>query len=363
MKSGVYLITNTATNQEYVGSSKNLELREKQHFSKLRRNDHCNAFLQNSYNKYGKESFTYTILIVCSEEDARYYEQQWLDKFDPAFNICKLVGVGNYITKAVAQYTPEGKFVKKFESIVEAADELGCSASSIGSTLTGQNVSCKGFLWTYADCDNYAEDIPSRIIGSSKGAEWTKFWQTDYVINKWSLSGEFLDSYSDLKSLVKTISVTQHMFCKHLHGEYGSVKGHVYTLNDEEPEFPNWLRNKAILEYSRKGELLNKFQTAKIAAEELGISYASLHDALTLRYGTNKAHDKYWKYDDGEEFKLVVTESNKKVVEKLNLEGEVISTFDSIRNASIEANTNRSYLAGIIKRNSIYKGFKYRYKL
>lgn len=54
---GIYRIVNKTTNECYVGQSQYMQKRIKEHFRLLRLNRHPNPRLQNSYNKYGKESF------------------------------------------------------------------------------------------------------------------------------------------------------------------------------------------------------------------------------------------------------------------------------------------------------------------
>lgn len=67
----IYQIRNILNNKIYVGSTqkKNNYARKSEHFSKLKNNNHCNKKLQNSWNKYGEESFLYEILedIVLSD--------------------------------------------------------------------------------------------------------------------------------------------------------------------------------------------------------------------------------------------------------------------------------------------------------
>lgn len=57
MKSGIYRIVNTVNGKCYIGSSKDIDKRVRQHMGKLRAGTHINPYLQNAYNKYGEESF------------------------------------------------------------------------------------------------------------------------------------------------------------------------------------------------------------------------------------------------------------------------------------------------------------------
>ena len=62
LNSGIYKITNIVTQDCYVGSALNISKRKSKHFSDLKLNRHFSTFLQNSYNKYGIENFTFEIL-------------------------------------------------------------------------------------------------------------------------------------------------------------------------------------------------------------------------------------------------------------------------------------------------------------
>ncbi len=60
--SGVYLILQISSRKCYIGSSVNIRSRWATHKRYLRKNSHDNMHLQNSWNKYGENSFTFSIL-------------------------------------------------------------------------------------------------------------------------------------------------------------------------------------------------------------------------------------------------------------------------------------------------------------
>jgi len=62
MISGIYSITNIINKKIYIGSSKNIDKRIRKHFGDLRNNKHANSHLQNAYNKYGRNSFSWEIV-------------------------------------------------------------------------------------------------------------------------------------------------------------------------------------------------------------------------------------------------------------------------------------------------------------
>ena len=62
--SGIYSIFNIINNKQYVGSSKNIRRRIKEHYRDLQNNKHHSQPLQNAWNKYGKYSFEFKMEVV-----------------------------------------------------------------------------------------------------------------------------------------------------------------------------------------------------------------------------------------------------------------------------------------------------------
>lgn len=65
---GIYMITCIPTKHVYIGSSKDIRARIRGgHLLPLNRGTHDNSYLQNSWNKYGADSFKVDILELCEE--------------------------------------------------------------------------------------------------------------------------------------------------------------------------------------------------------------------------------------------------------------------------------------------------------
>lgn len=87
MKTGVYQILNMIDNKRYIGSSQDMNARRASHFSALKKNKHHSAHLQNAFNKYGEESFLFSILAETPVEDLIELEQLCLDTANPEYNM------------------------------------------------------------------------------------------------------------------------------------------------------------------------------------------------------------------------------------------------------------------------------------
>lgn len=86
-KSGIYKIQSLLEPEKfYIGSSVNVQSRKRQHFSSLKLNKYRNTYMQNYYNKYGKNNFLFLVIEECDKESLIVREQFYLDSLKPVFN-------------------------------------------------------------------------------------------------------------------------------------------------------------------------------------------------------------------------------------------------------------------------------------
>lgn len=66
---GVYEIKNKINGLFYIGSSSNIYSRWTKHKRELRKNVHSNYYLQDDWNEFGSDAFSFTIIKRCCEND------------------------------------------------------------------------------------------------------------------------------------------------------------------------------------------------------------------------------------------------------------------------------------------------------
>jgi group I intron endonuclease len=81
MNCGIYKIGNNKNNKIYIGSSINLNNREYKHFWMLDKGIHDNNYLQNSFNKFDKNSFYFEVIELCSINELIVKENYYIDKY------------------------------------------------------------------------------------------------------------------------------------------------------------------------------------------------------------------------------------------------------------------------------------------
>jgi group I intron endonuclease len=175
--SGIYQIRNIINDNIYIGSAYNLYDRFRTHYSNLKLNKHHNQHLQNSYNKYGGDSFVFEVLEILNDVKNIYeIELVYIEKYfgSKCYNISKdtnlnksLLEYNEYRKKSFILLDPENKEIS-FSSICDAARIINCSISFVSRLLSGKNKSCKG--WRKIDDKDY--DYRNYRKVNNKGAKF-----------------------------------------------------------------------------------------------------------------------------------------------------------------------------------------------
>lgn len=78
---GVYALRNTVTGKLYIGAGQ-VEVRQKDHFTKLRGGYHDNPYLQNDADQYGVDAFEFFVIEFCDNvRELRFLERYFIRRF------------------------------------------------------------------------------------------------------------------------------------------------------------------------------------------------------------------------------------------------------------------------------------------
>jgi len=104
--SGVYIITNMENNHCYIGSAANVDNRKSVHWHLLKNGKHHSRYFQNAWDKYGEESFIFSVLTLCPHKLCIEMEQFFIDRLKPEYNMTPKAG-SRIGCKEVYQPLPE----------------------------------------------------------------------------------------------------------------------------------------------------------------------------------------------------------------------------------------------------------------
>ena len=91
MNTGIYAIESPSGNQ-YIGSAIDIKRRWRRHRKDLRNGSHGNKSLVRSAKKYGIDSFSFRILLICLPQHLLMYEQAAIDGLKPKYNLAPIAG-------------------------------------------------------------------------------------------------------------------------------------------------------------------------------------------------------------------------------------------------------------------------------
>lgn len=80
----IYKIQNIKNNKIYIGLTNNINRRRSRHFTDLLNNRHDNSFLQEEFNIYGRENFTFSMEFKgdVTPEEIGQKEREYIKKYD-----------------------------------------------------------------------------------------------------------------------------------------------------------------------------------------------------------------------------------------------------------------------------------------
>lgn len=184
--SGIYIIINIFDLKFYIGYALKFETRWNDHSNLLEKNKHDNPYLQNAYNKYGNESFGFSVLeLVENPELLPIKEKEYLDIFfdnqEICYNICR---EGN--SRIGIPHTEETK-------------------KKISATLTGKPFSKK-----------HKENISKAHLGKIHSKEQNENYGNSraktYDIKLMSPTGEIFESIFNLRKFCRDHNLNQGNF-------------------------------------------------------------------------------------------------------------------------------------------------------
>lgn len=203
-KCGIYKIT--CNEHSYIGSSINIYYRLKRHISDLLKNKHANKYMQNAFNKYGKDSFNFEVIEECDRVVLIRTEAHYIKSMAPDLNfiqnpvavmhsnetLLKISStlkeayaskrIKNPISRTVHQYNITGFYLKSYESCAEAEKQLNLPKGKVSKVASGKGFSCRDYRWSYKLKDKLEESS----IKPDKTKKVYVFNENNTLIQEWS---------------------------------------------------------------------------------------------------------------------------------------------------------------------------------
>jgi len=213
---GIYTIVCNSSKKIYVGSSNNIHSRILKHKSELRLGKHRNPHLQYSYNKYGADDFTYSLLESCEENLLLYIESFWINMLD-SYNSCKGFNINNPLHggeptfKKIDVYDLSGKFIGTYPSIKRTSLEFKTNHKSIRDVCSGKFKQTNGFVFrhhgvSFNEYDHIYKNKPLPIC--------------NIIIDQMSIDGKYMRTYESVNEASRSLGCSSSSIIRSIRKQY-----------------------------------------------------------------------------------------------------------------------------------------------
>ncbi len=287
----------------YIGQSKDLEHR-KSEFVNIKKvytsKDSAIDAARHKYQDFSK--WEYSILEECEEsvlnERERFYVKKYNSFYDGYnsnkggnFDGAAVVMAAKNKTRKILQYTIDGEIVKLWDSVKEAASELGVTRSTLSDAATHfLGKTCCGFQWRWLmKGEEYEEKIPA-IKSAKKRVIESKY----KPVQQFSLEGDLLKEWDCIKNASEILKISHSHISACCLGKratagkfqwkYKHDKKKIITNIGTGRDRIKQARKKTILQYSLNGDFIREWESITDAENRLkisGISYCVKGKILT----------------------------------------------------------------------------------
>lgn len=127
----------------------------------------------------------------------------------------------NFQAVPVCQYTLDGKFVREYVSMAQAAEAVGAEQCSISMAARGKQRSCRGFIWKRKD--DTTPVIPCTITIS----------RYPQPVGQFDLTGKLIERFDSISKAAESIGVSKNAMKKSLDNTDKILEGYFWKSLDK----------------------------------------------------------------------------------------------------------------------------------
>lgn len=366
---GIYKITNKVNGKIYVGQSVNIKQRWAEHKANLRNNKHENLYLQNAWNKYGEENFSFEIIEKCNQDELDDKETFWISECNSYINFVNahgynltIGGGGTRKIHKVSQYDLSGKFIKEWDNGIIAGENTGISIASIYGSCIHRLSYAGNYIWLYSD--EVTKELLAQRLSKIK---CRKVLQYDKFAN-------FIREWDSLNQIDKELGFNPVQCVNHT---TSSCHGYIFKYKDDPleitEEYCNKVRNlckninnKPFYQVDKEGKIINRYNSLRDAVDA-GWSERMVNECCR---GLRNNHKGFiWVYES--DYENITKDDCVKMLEKpkkrrysilqYDLNGNLIKEYDYLKDVKVEGFNDTNVYDTCMGRKKQYKGFLWRF--
>lgn len=278
-----------------------------------------NKHFTNAIKKYGWNNIDHEIISdKLSEKEAKEMEHFFVllyKSYDSNYGYNKTLG-GDDLTisveKKVLQYSVDGKFLKKYSSLTEAAVKTKTNISRISDCANGKRFTTNGFIWLFEDDELKYEKLndkirekkhPSAMCGGSNHQARS--------IEQYSLDGLYIKTYPSAQDAADELGIDYSAIkssASRRKNNHFTSGGYIWIHSDEVDKYEILHEiidaykksgcEKAVCQYSLNGEFIREYSS--ITEAKKNFSKKSGHIGSACNGKRNTAYGYKWKFKESQ---------------------------------------------------------------
>lgn len=203
----------------------------------------------------------------------------------------------------VSQYELNGKYVKTYDSIAEAANAIDGSAKQLYLCLRGEKKSLGGYIWRKGknkdrlDTELYEMLQRNKLLNAKK------------IVSQYTKTGEYIKTYESIANAAKQTGISKATIGQAANRKLKSSGGFIWRFGSSTETLdlsdlkhaPFATSNRSVSQYDLNGSLLASYTSIKGASLKTGVSRSNI-DAC-LRGRSRHAGGFVWKYQNPDQDK------------------------------------------------------------
>lgn len=411
----IYKIENQINGHVYIGQTKyNCKIRWSSHRNEYKRKSshNYNTYLYNAMRKYGIDAFDFSVIESCPDDQLNDREKYWIEQYDSFNNGYNMTigGEGGTVTKEteeqickywkdglaiwqiqsktelcyntiqrilnenmdtytkeeahrrgfankepddkrkVLQYSLSGDLLNEYDSIRSASEAIKTKESNIYAACSGKTMSSQGYIWRYKSQDK--PDAYTYVHGES----------CKVPVIQYDLYGERLGTFDSVTEAANSVNGHAHNISRVCRTKNGSVCGYQWRYDWDDPpgKLDNQFIGYPVVQYDLDGNYVASYKSIKEASQITGVKHKLINSCCV---GREKLAGNYqWRRDTDPAPGPYHRKTNAKPVSQYDLDGNLISTYESARKAAAVLDIQPTQITACCKgKYKTCRGFQWRY--
>lgn len=179
--------------------------------------------------------------------------------------------------KKVCKYDKNGMFIKLYDSLSEAAKDVGATAENIGGCAKFRVLTAKGYIFRYYEGHENNVDLSTCVINYELVKRRLVSNRKYSKINQYTLGGDYINTFENIAIAARITKIHKASISLCVNGKNKTAYGYIFKRfngNKDSIEVGDLSQRKTfkrVDRFSKSGEYIDSFNSRIEASEKTGV--------------------------------------------------------------------------------------------